>query len=112
MKEISWEEFEAVEMHVGRVLEVEKFPKARNPSFILNIDFGSGIGHKRSIAAIQGEYEEHDLIGRLIVAVTNFPSKQIANHISQVLVLAAVNHDGTLRLLQPDDEVELGARIK
>lgn len=112
MKEISWEEFEAVEMRVGRILEVERFPKARKPSFILSIDFGSGIGQKRSIAAIHGEYEEDDLIGRLVVAVTNFPPKQIANHVSQVLVLAAVNRDGTLRLLQPDNEVELGARIK
>jgi tRNA-binding protein len=77
----------------------------------LTLDFGPEIGKKRSSAAIVKEYEKDSLLGRLLVAVTNFPPKQIANHLSEVLVLAAVNEDGTLRLLRPDGEVELGARI-
>ena len=112
MKRISWGDFEAVEMHVGRIIEIEEFPEAHKPSYFLRIDFGPEIGEKRSVAAIRGEYLYDDLMGRLVVAVTNFPPKQIATHQSQVLVLAAVNRDGSLRLIQPDDEVELGARIR
>jgi tRNA-binding protein len=112
MKQISWEAFDAVQMHVGRILEVEKFPEARAPSYRLSIDFGPEVGLKHSAAAIKGDYTEDDLRGRLVVAVTNFPPKQIAKHLSEVLVLAAVNRDDSLRLIQPDAEVELGARIR
>ena len=108
---IHFDEFMAVAMHVGRVLEVEDFPQARNPSFLLTIDFGPEIGIKRSSAAIAAIYNREALVGRQVVAVTNFPPKQIANHLSEALILAAVNPDGSLRLLQPDGEVELGARI-
>ncbi|NIS80534.1 MAG: tRNA-binding protein [Anaerolineales bacterium] len=109
---LSWEEFEKVEMHTGRVISVEDFPQARNPSYVLTIDFGTTLGVLRSVAAIAIEYKHEALVGRLVVAVTNFPPKQIANRMSQALVLAAVNADGSLRLLQPDGEVELGARVK
>ena len=112
MGQIEWEDFERVDMRVGRVLEVENFEKARNPSYILQIDFGSEIGPKQSAAAIQDLYRKEELLDRLVVAVVNFPPKQIANHISEVLVLAGVNPDGSMRLLQPDAEVELGARVR
>jgi tRNA-binding protein len=112
MAQIEWEDFERVDMRVGRVLQVEDFDKARNPSYLLQIDFGPEIGIKRSAAAIRELYSKEELAGRLVVAVANFPPKQIANHISEVLVLAGVNPDGSMRLLQPDDEVELGARVR
>jgi len=112
MGQIDWEDFERVDMRVGRVLEVEDFEKARNPSYILQIDFGPEIGLKQSAAAIRDLYSKEELLDRLVVAVVNFPPKQIANHISEVLVLAGVNPDGSMRLLKPDSEVELGARVR
>ena len=112
MGQIAWEDFERVDMRVGRVLQVEDFRQARNPSYLLRIDFGSEIGTKQSAAAIRDLYSKEELQDRLIVAVVNFPPKQIANHISEVLVLAGVNPDGSMRLIQPDAEVELGARIR
>lgn len=112
MPQITWEQFEQVEMRVGRVLEVHPFPEARNPSLLLRIDFGPQTGVRQSAAAIAELYDPSELEGRQVVAVVNFPPKQIANHISEALVLAGVNADGTMRLLQPDDEVELGARVR
>ncbi|HKZ53942.1 MAG TPA: tRNA-binding protein [Anaerolineales bacterium] len=109
---IDWDEFERVEMRVGRILAVDDFSEARKPSYLLTIDFGLDLGVRRSSVAIRDLYRKEELVGRLVVAVTNFPPKQIANHMSQALVLAAVNRDGTMRLLQPDAEVELGARIR
>lgn len=109
---ISWDEFDAVEMRVGKIVGVEVFKEARKPSYLLQVDFGEAMGVKQSSAAIRETYSKGELIGRLVVAVTNFPPKQIANHRSEVLILAAVNRDGSLRLLQPDQDVELGARIR
>jgi tRNA-binding protein len=111
MKPISWDDFEKVEMRVGRVLEVEDYPEARKPSYWLRIDFGKQIGTRRSVAGLKTQYRPEQLQGRLVVAVTNFPARQVGKHQSEVLVLAAVNRDQSLRLLQPDTEVELGARI-
>jgi tRNA-binding protein len=112
MGQIEWEDFERVDMRVGRVRQVDDFEEARNPSYILQIDFGQGLGTKQSAAAIRDLYSKEELQDRLVVAVVNFPPKQIANHISEALVLAGVNPDGTMRLLQPDAEVELGARVR
>jgi tRNA-binding protein len=112
MQQITWEEFEKVEMRVGRVTEVQDFLEAHNPSYLLTIDFGPQLGTKQSSAAIRDLYEKEELEGRLVVAVVNFPPKQIANHISHALVLAGVNQDGSMRLIQPDGEVELGARVR
>lgn len=112
MAQISWEDFERVDMRVGRVLEVSEFPEARNPSYLLTIDFGPEIGIRQSSAAVADLYTHAELQGRLVVAVVNFPSKQIAVHMSEALVLAGVNADGSMRLLQPDAEVELGARVR
>ncbi len=112
MASIEWEDFKRVDMRVGRVLQVADFEKAHNPSYLLQIDFGPELGLKQSAAAIRDLYSKEELEGRLVVAVVNFPPKQIANHISEVLVLAGVNRDGSMRLLQPDDEVELGAQVR
>lgn len=111
MERISWQEFDAVEMRVGKIISVEEFPEARNPSYLVSVDFGKNTGVKKSSVAIRNLYQSEELMGRLIVAVTNFPPKQIATHRSEVLILAAVNADGTMKLLQPDGDVELGARI-
>ncbi len=111
MKRITWTDFAKVDMRVGRVTEVHDFPQARNPSWYLMIDFGPEIGVKRSSAAIRDLYTKETLVGRAVIAVVNFPPKQIADRMSEVLVLAAVNSDGSMRLLQPDDVVEIGARI-
>jgi len=112
MGQIDWSDFEKVEMRVGRVLEVRDFPEARNPSYLLRIDFGPDLGIKRSAAAIRDLYTKEELRDRLVVAVVNFPPKQIATHVSEVLVLAGVNPDGSMRLLQPDADVALGARVR
>jgi tRNA-binding protein len=112
MKPITWDDFDMVEMRVGRIVGVNEFPQARKPSYLLQVDFGVELGVKQSSAAIRDIYTPETLMGRLVVAVTNFPTKQIANHRSEILILAAVNLDGSLRLLQPDHEVELGARIR
>ncbi len=109
---IASEDFEKVEMRVGKVVQVEDFPEARTPSLLLSIDFGQELGVRRSSAAIRDLYSAEELLGRQIVAVMNFPPKQIAVHISEVLVLAAVNPDGSMRLLKPDGEVQLGARVR
>ena len=112
MERISWQQFDAVEMRVGKIISVEEFPEARKPSYWVSMDFGKNIGVKKSSVAIRNLYQRGELMGRLVVAVTNFPSKQIATHRSEVLILAAVNADGSMKLLQPDGSVEIGARIR
>jgi tRNA-binding protein len=110
MAEITWEQFEAVEMRVGRVVDVEEFPEARVPAWKLAIDFGPEIGRKRSSAQI-GHYEREHLEGRLVVAVVNFPPKRIGPFLSEVLVLGALDESKGVVLLRPDEDVALGDRI-
>lgn len=107
---LSWSDFEKVEMRVGTILEVHDFPEARNPSYKLVIDFGEALGVKKSSAQITTLYSKEELIGRQIVAVVNFPKKQIANLMSECLVLGAVNGKD-VTLLSPDKKVENGLRI-
>ena len=107
---ITWEQFEAVDMRVGRVLEVIDFPEARQPAWKLRIDFGEQIGEKRSSAQITN-YAREELEGRLVVAVVNFPPKQIGPFISEVLVLGAIDDEKGIILLAPDQDVKLGDRI-
>ena len=109
--EISWKDFEKVEMRVGTVIEVNDFPKARNPAYQLKIDFGSEIGIRKSSAQITRRYSKEDLFGKQIVAVVNFPKKQIADFMSECLVLGAVGPDNDIVLLNPDFKVENGLRI-
>lgn len=107
---LAFEDFLAVDMRVGRVLEVHDFPEARKPAFKLAIDFGPELGVKRSSAQI-ADYAREELEGRLVVAVVNFPPRQIGPFMSEVLCLGASDDAGRVILLQPDSDVPLGARI-
>jgi tRNA-binding protein len=107
---IDIDQFQAVEMRVGRVVAVEDFPEARKPAWKLTIDFGPEIGVKRSSAQI-ANYGREELEGRLVVAVVNFPPRQIGQVRSEVLVLGASDAEGRVILLAPDTDVPLGARI-
>jgi tRNA-binding protein len=108
---ISYDDFHKVDMHVGTILEAQPFEKARKPAYQLVIDFGEVIGLKRSSAQIVTLYKPEDLIGRQVIAVTNFPPRQIANFFSEVLVLGSVDAAGVVTLLAPDQKVENGLRI-
>lgn len=110
METISWNDFEKVEMRVGTILAVNDFPEARKPAFQLTIDFGASIGVKKSSAQITKRYSKDDLIGKQIVAVVNFPKKQIGKFMSECLVLGSVNNDEIV-LLTSDLLVENGLRI-
>jgi tRNA-binding protein len=107
---IEFDQFLAVDMRVGRVLEVHDFPEARKPAWKLTIDFGEEIGVKRSSAQITN-YRRDELEGRLVVAVVNFPPRQIGPMRSEVLCLGASDSEGRIILLAPDADVPLGARI-
>jgi tRNA-binding protein len=107
---ISFDDFVAVDMRVGRVVEVEEFPEARTPAWKLRIDFGPEIGVKRSSARITN-YPREELEGSLVVAVVNFPPRQIGPVRSEVLVLGAVEEDGTVVILRPDGDATPGMRI-
>jgi tRNA-binding protein len=108
--EIVYDDFAAVDMRVGRVLEVEDFPEARKPAWKLTIDFGPEIGVKRSSAQVTN-YGRESLEGRRVVAVVNFPPRQIGPVRSEVLVLGASDAEGRVILLAPDADVPLGARV-
>jgi len=104
------DDFRKIEMRVGRIIGVEDFPEARNPSFKLTIDFGPH-GTRKSSAALRRWYEKSDLEGRLVVCVTNFPPRRIATFESEVLTLGAMQEDGRVVLLEPDRDAELGSPI-
>lgn len=108
--EISWEDFEKVDMRVGTIIEAKYFPQARNPSYQLVIDFGKDIGTKKSSAQITQLYKLSDLPGKQVVAIINFPNKQIGPFISECLVLGAVEGK-TVTLLKPEQPVPNGQRI-
>ncbi len=108
---ITWDDFEAVELRVGTILEVEDFPKARKPAYQLLIDFGPELGQKRSSAQITALYSKEELIGKQVIAVTNFPPRQIANFFSEVLVTGFADENGHIVLSQPEGIVPNGARL-
>src|ERR671930_447035 len=107
---ISFDDFLKVDMRVGRVIAVEDFPEARKPAWKLTIDFGPELGTKRSSAQITN-YAREELEGRLVVAVVNFPPRQIGPFMSEVLTLGASDTEGRVILLEPRSEVPLGSRI-
>ncbi len=107
---LSWAEFEKVEMRIGTILEVNDFPEARKPAFQLTIDFGAEIGIRKSSAQITKRYKKEDLVGKQIVAVVNFPKKQIGTFMSECLVLGSVN-EADIVLLSSDLKVANGLRI-
>jgi tRNA-binding protein len=108
---LTWQEFERVSMHVGTIVEVNDFPEARKPAYQLTIDFGETIGIRKTSAQITKRYSKADLLERQIVAVVNFPKKQIANFMSDCLVLGAVGEEVDVVLLAPDFIIENGLRI-
>ena len=108
---ITWEDFEKVEIRVGTILEARDFPEARNPAFKLKIDFGK-FGTKRSSAQITKLYSKEDLAGRQVLAVTNFPPKQIGPLMSECLTLAVVEKSGEVVLIGPERPVTNGLRLK
>ncbi|HET8576351.1 MAG TPA: tRNA-binding protein [Methylomirabilota bacterium] len=107
---ISWGDFERVDMRVGRVVDAQDFPEARRRAIKLWVDFGP-LGVKRSSAQITDRYAPPDLVGRLVVAVVNFPPKQIGPFTSEVLVLGAYSEAGEVILLRPDFDVTPGSKI-
>ena len=110
-KLLEWQEFEKVEMRVGTILDVNDFPEARKPAYQLTIDFGTEIGIKKSSAQIIKRYKKEDLKGKQIIAVINFPKKQIGKYMSECLVLGSVGTDNDIVLLTSDLKVENGLRI-
>jgi tRNA-binding protein len=109
--ELTWSEFENVEMRVGTILEVTDFPKANKPAYQLTIDFGTEIGIKKSSAQITTKYTKDALLGKQIIAVVNFPKKQIGNFWSECLVLGSVDSNNEVVLLTSDTPVPNGLRI-
>ena len=107
---ISWADFEKVDMRVGVVTDAEEFPEARRPAYRLRIDFGP-LGVKRASAQITNHYRPSELIGRRVIAVVNFPPKQVGPFVSEVLVLGAYNEAGEVILLHPDKPVAPGSKI-
>lgn len=108
---LTWAEFEKVAMHVGTIIAVNDFPEARKPAFQLTIDFGKEIGIRKTSAQITKRYSKDQLLNRQIVAVVNFPKKQIGKFMSECLVLGAVGQEGDVILLAPDFKIENGLRI-
>ncbi len=110
MPALTWEDFQKVEIRVGTVRDVQPFPQARKPAYQLTIDFGP-YGTKRSSAQLTALYQPDDLLHKQVIAVTNFPPKQIANFFSECLVLGVVGTGGEVVLLRPERDVDNGLRI-
>jgi tRNA-binding protein len=108
---ITIDDFNKIDIRVGRIVEVEDFPEARKPAWKLTIDFGPEIGTKRSSAQLRPLYTREELIGRLILAVVNFPPRQIGPVLSEVLTLGVPEPGGHVALIQPDREVAVGVRL-
>ena len=111
MNDLEWNDFQKVELRVGTIIEAEDFPEARNPAFILKVDFGEVIGVKKSSAQITDLYTKDSLIGRRVVAVTNFPPKQIGPIMSECLVTGFHREDGAVVLAVSDSDVANGSRL-
>jgi tRNA-binding protein len=112
LSSITYFDFTKVDMRVGKILSVEDFPEARKPAFRLKIDFGADIGLKNSSAQLTKRYKKEDLAGRKIIAVVNFPPKQVANFLSEVLVLGVDDGDGGIILLSVENpSAPLGSRV-
>jgi tRNA-binding protein len=111
MNIISFNDFQKIEIRVGRVIEVNQFPEARKPALKLKIDFGDAIGIKKSSAQITHHYNLDNLLGKNVLAVVNFEPRQIGKFMSEVLVLGISDGDGNIVLIKPDNEVPLGAKL-
>jgi tRNA-binding protein len=108
---INIDDFNKVDIRVGRIIDVQDFPEARKPAWKLTIDFGAQLGQRRSSAQLKPLYRREELLGRLVLAVVNFPPRQIGPMMSEVLTLGVPNADGATALVQPDRDVPLGSRL-
>ena len=111
MSTISFDDFMKVDIRIGTIVEVEEFPEARKPAYKLRVDFGPDVGEKRSSAQITRHYTPEDLLGRRVMAVINFPPRQIGKYMSEVLVLGFMDEDDAVVLAVPDKDTPLGARL-
>lgn len=108
---VTYDDFQKVDVRVGRIVRVEDFPQARKPAYKLTIDFGPEIGQKKSSAQCTGHYTRDALLNRLVVAVVNFPPKQVGPMVSEVLTLGVPDGAGDVVLLVPDKDVPVGGRM-
>ncbi|WP_116127530.1 tRNA-binding protein [Lewinella sp. IMCC34183] len=108
--DLTWQEFSRVDIRIGTIVAAEAFPEARRPALKLRIDFGP-LGERKTSAQITDSYRPEDLVGRQVAAVVNFPPKQIANFMSECLVLGSLGEGGVVTLLRPDERVDNGLRI-
>ena len=111
MKTISWNDFEQVELRIGTVVKVDKFPEARKPAYKVTVDFGDEIGVLKSSAQIADHYSPDDLVGKQIVGVVNFPDKQIGPMMSQFLLTGFVQDDGSVIIAIPERPVKNGLKL-
>ncbi|MDT3778546.1 tRNA-binding protein [Nitrospira sp. MA-1] len=111
METISWDDFAKIELRVGRIVSAVRFPEAKKPAYILQVDFGKDIGMKKSSAQVTGLYKPEELVGRLVVGVVNFPSKQIGPLMSECLVTGFYTENGEVALCVPDKSVPLGTKL-
>ena len=108
---ISWEDFEKVELRIGTIIEVNEFPEARKPAYKLKVDFGPEVGVRKSSAQITDLYEPEKLLGKQVLAVTNFPPKQVGPFMSECLVTGIKTDEGAISLMSPDHQVRNGQRL-
>lgn len=111
MDTITFDDFQQVELRVGEVISAEPFPEARKPAYILKVNFGDEVGVRKSSAQITNLYSPEDLIGRQVVAVVNFPKKQIGPIMSECLITGFSNEDGHVTLCVPDKRVPVGSKL-
>ena len=111
METITWQDFDRIELRVGRIIQADEFKEAHTPAYILYVDFGRDLGVKKSSARIAGLYSREELIGRLVVGVVNFPAKQIGPITSECLITGFHDSDGEVVLCIPDRNVPLGAKL-
>ena len=111
METIAWDDFTKVELRVGRVVRAEVFAEARKPAYVLHVDFGAELGVRKSSAQVTALYTPEELVGRLVVAVVNFPKKQIGPLMSECLVTGFHDADGRVALCVPDRDVPLGTKL-
>ena len=111
METITWNDFEAVQLRAGTVIEADDFPEARKPAYKLRIDFGEDIGIRKSSARITDLYNKEELIGKQVIAVVNFPTKQIGPFMSECLITGLIQENKSVVLAVPDKQVENGSRL-
>lgn len=108
---VTVEDFEKLDIRVGRVIDVQAYPEGRHSTHVLMIDFGPALGTKKSLAKLAPNYDGPEVVGRQVVAVVNFPPKQIGKHLSEVLTLGLPDDNGNVVLLRPDQDVPQGGRL-